>query len=85
MNCPKCEEGKLSKIRFTLDKSQAYLCDICGNYWYVWEAVNLFTGHVLDDNAKEKSVPEIYEFISKEDKDQQEIEDERERELYERY
>lgn len=73
----------MTKIRFKVDRRYAYLCDVCGSYWYVWEAINMTTGHLLDENTKEKRIPDSYEYISEEDKDQQEVKDKRERELYE--
>lgn len=48
MKCPKCEEGKLTKIKFKeLDKI-AYICEFCGDIWYEKEAINQFGGHTFD-------------------------------------
>lgn len=81
MECPKCEEGKLRKIRFLANKKIPYLCDMCASFWYVGEPVDVSTGHSLA--GQEQSNHPAFVFIRKKDLDSQEAQDEIEREKYE--
>lgn len=47
MKCPKCDEGKLVKIKFKASGKAAYLCDFCEALWFDNERISETTGHTL--------------------------------------
>lgn len=83
MKCPTCEEGKLCKIKFKTTKKYAYLCEMCGSFWYEAERIDATTGHSIEAEAKQFTVPDSYEFVHESDKAYQEDRSSEERMLYE--
>lgn len=53
MNCPKCEEGELVKIKFVKTKINGYECDKCSQVWFENELIRFDTGHVLPSISEE--------------------------------
>lgn len=47
MKCPKCEEGKLVKLKFKTSGKFAYRCDFCDALWFENELISSTTGHTL--------------------------------------
>lgn len=84
MQCPKCNEGNLKKIRFITSGKNAYLCDCCNSFWFSGEEIKATSGHVMDENAKDKTVPEGFVYLNEQDQEYQAGEDEKQRESYEK-
>jgi hypothetical protein len=82
MVCPKCEKGKVCKVKFFRTGRIAYMCDMCGSYWTSGEHISLVTGRNMQDGADVIAANE-YEFVDEEDKEAAESEDALEREMYE--
>ena len=82
MRCPKCEEGTLMKIKFNATGKTAYLCDVCRTYWLTTEHIESQAGHILDENAQEFTMPETFSYLKEEDKEAEEVKDEKKREEY---
>ena len=78
MLCPKCEEGMLKKIQFKKNRKKAFLCDLCESFWWEDEHVTLQHAHALDRNAQIFAVPDTYDLLKKQDKEEQDEKDERE-------
>lgn len=47
MKCPKCDEGKLVKIKFKATGKIAYLCEFCDALWFDNERILPTTGHSM--------------------------------------
>ncbi|HVA96332.1 MAG TPA: hypothetical protein VND99_01635 [Candidatus Acidoferrales bacterium] len=48
MQCVKCEEGELKKIKFNKTGRIAHVCDFCRTFWFDGEQIRYDTGHSLD-------------------------------------
>lgn len=79
MQCPKCSEGILEKIQFRKGK-HAFLCNTCGTFWYINEHIDMTTGHMMDEEGKN-----TFAFVNETDEEQESVQEEREREVYEFY
>lgn len=83
MNCPRCEENSLYKIKFKITNKIASLCSNCDWFWFDGENIDIFTGHMLEKYMNDQSSNTFFEYLDEKDRDRQEIIDEREREAYE--
>lgn len=65
MNCPKCEEGTLMKIRFKDGGKEAFVCDSCDALWFGEESISEVSGHTLHSYLKDRdlqySIEEVYD------------------------
>ncbi|OGH20762.1 MAG: hypothetical protein A3D74_05555 [Candidatus Levybacteria bacterium RIFCSPHIGHO2_02_FULL_37_13] len=52
MICPKCEEGKVGKVKFKKSGTTGYLCDFCESLWFNSDDINIGTGHTLSSFAE---------------------------------
>lgn len=48
MQCVKCEEGELQKIKFNKTGKIGYVCTFCRTFWIKGELITYNTGHALD-------------------------------------
>ena len=68
MICPKCDEGKMTRVRFKTTERNAYLCDLCEALWFVGEEIGITTAHTLSAHRGEDVE---YSLDENEDKDQE--------------
>lgn len=70
MQCPKCEDGIISKIQFKDNKKLAYLCDSCDTVWFEDEKIDMTTGHPLKSSiSEEHSVEDAFVYLDEEDEE----------------
>lgn len=67
MNCPRCEEGVLVKIKFKKSGKNASVCDFCEALWFENEMIDKTTGHTLEVYTKENE--HGFEEFNKQDQD----------------
>jgi hypothetical protein len=67
MTCPKCELGKIVKIKIRKDGRYAQLCEYCGSLWFAGEMITFHTGHFLSSYSgsddREYTIEEIPEKV----------------------
>jgi hypothetical protein len=71
MQCIKCEEGELKKIKFIKTGVVAHMCDYCSTYWIDGELIKYNTGHALDLNAPDDEY--AIQELNKTDEDHQAV------------
>jgi hypothetical protein len=63
MNCPRCELGKIIKIRMRKDGRTGSLCEYCGSLWFAGDTIDFQSGHFLasysSSDDREYTIEEI--------------------------
>lgn len=68
MQCPKCEEGTISKIIFKKTNIKGSLCDLCGAVWDENEIVSNKSGTMIQLLKKDGGMD--YTFVDADEKDE---------------
>ncbi|OGH13160.1 MAG: hypothetical protein A2687_05235 [Candidatus Levybacteria bacterium RIFCSPHIGHO2_01_FULL_38_26] len=50
MTCPKCDEGKIVKVKIKKTGKVAFMCDFCERIWLEGEDIGRDPGHVMGTN-----------------------------------
>ena len=69
MTCPKCEEGRLIKVKLKKDQSIAFLCDFCDAIWFDGEVIKDTSGHTFRSFTQGDALE--YTIEESEEKDQE--------------
>ena len=73
MQCVKCEEGELKKIKFKKTGIVAHMCDYCSTFWIDGELIKYNTGHATDPNAPGDEFEYAIQELNKTDEDHQAV------------